>query len=300
MNRILYINACAREGSRTSELAQHLLVDLDGHVECVDLYEEDIRPLDAGLLAERDNLLKSGKSDDEFFSLARQFASADTIVIAAPYWDLMFPSVLKVYLENDGLWWMGRPGYRPNNWNPWILSNVLTVFLLTEKNEQKLHRALTKMFTELQVFYDGIPSDGGCDEGPSYWHSAGGALFDALSILHCMSGGKIDIFDSDLVRNIGEYMVHVHINNRYFINFADCGTAITPDAMMIYRYGERCASETLQGFACLLPGSGHGLAPARGRYVLVAARPLRLHISGYCGHRPSFFSQSTAGRKSGT
>ena len=65
-----------------------------------------------------------------------------------------------------------------------------------------------------------------------------------------MSGGKIDIFDSDLVRNIGEYMVHVHINNRYFINFADCGTAITPDALMIYRYGERCSSETLQGFAC--------------------------------------------------
>ena len=33
-------------------------------------------------------------------SLARQFASAETVVIAAPYWDLMFPSILKVYLEN--------------------------------------------------------------------------------------------------------------------------------------------------------------------------------------------------------
>ena len=100
MNNILYINACCRENSRTNELAQHLLGSLDGHIECVNLYEENIRPLDAELLSKRDKLLKAGKTDDDFFSLARQFASADTIVIAAPYWDLMFPSILKVYLEN--------------------------------------------------------------------------------------------------------------------------------------------------------------------------------------------------------
>ena len=100
MNKILYVNACTDEGSRTNELAQHLLSSLDGHTECVNLYEEKIKPLDAELLFKRDKLLKSGKTDDDFFRLARQFASADTIVIAAPYWDLMFPSILKVYLEN--------------------------------------------------------------------------------------------------------------------------------------------------------------------------------------------------------
>lgn len=34
------------------------------------------------------------------FTLARQFAEADTIVIAAPYWDLSFPAMLKVYFEH--------------------------------------------------------------------------------------------------------------------------------------------------------------------------------------------------------
>ena len=33
------------------------------------------------------------------FTLARQFAAADEIVIAAPYWDLSFPAVLKQYIE---------------------------------------------------------------------------------------------------------------------------------------------------------------------------------------------------------
>ena len=33
------------------------------------------------------------------FALARQFAAADAIVIAAPFWDLSFPAALKAYLE---------------------------------------------------------------------------------------------------------------------------------------------------------------------------------------------------------
>ena len=79
MKKILYVNACTAEGSRTNELAQHLLGSLDGHIECVNLYEENIKPLDAELLSKRDKLLQSGKTDDAFFRLARQFASADRV-----------------------------------------------------------------------------------------------------------------------------------------------------------------------------------------------------------------------------
>ena len=100
MKRILYINACTGEDSRTNELAQHLLQQLNGQVQTLRLYETALSPADAKLLAKRDALLQSGQTDDEFFALARQFAEADTIVIAAPYWDLMFPAVLKIYLEN--------------------------------------------------------------------------------------------------------------------------------------------------------------------------------------------------------
>jgi FMN-dependent NADH-azoreductase len=100
MKNILYINACCRENSRTDELAQHLLGCLEDNIETVNLFEKKINSLDAQLLSKRDNLLKDGNIDDVSFSLARQFSLADTVVIAAPYWDLMFPSILKVYLEN--------------------------------------------------------------------------------------------------------------------------------------------------------------------------------------------------------
>ena len=100
MKKILYINACFKEGSRTNELARHLLGKLDGEIQCVNLYEENIMPVNEELLRKRDSLLKADKTEDEMFSYARQFASADIIVIAAPYWDLLFPAVLRIYLEN--------------------------------------------------------------------------------------------------------------------------------------------------------------------------------------------------------
>lgn len=100
MNKILYVNACFKEGSRTNELAQHLLCRLNGEVQVIDLYEKDLKPLDSALLAKRDDLLENGKTDDALFECAKQFASADTVVIAAPYWDLLFPAVLRIYLEN--------------------------------------------------------------------------------------------------------------------------------------------------------------------------------------------------------
>ena len=45
-NKILFINACVRADSRTAELSQHLLDRLDGEISEVNLYRENILPLD--------------------------------------------------------------------------------------------------------------------------------------------------------------------------------------------------------------------------------------------------------------
>ena len=95
-NKILFINACPRENSRTEELTRYLLNKLEGEKNEIDLFEENIQPLDVKGLEKRNLHDYSG---DEF-EYAKQFRDADTIVIAAPFWDLSFPSVLKIYLEN--------------------------------------------------------------------------------------------------------------------------------------------------------------------------------------------------------
>ena len=100
MNKILLINACVRPDSRTMELAQTLLKKLKGDVEEARLYDMLLPALDLKGMERRNQACEKNDFSDPCFDVAKQFAAADTIVIAAPYWDLMFPAVLKNYLEN--------------------------------------------------------------------------------------------------------------------------------------------------------------------------------------------------------
>ncbi len=96
---ILYINACVRKESRTKKIADHLLSETGEQVEEIRLSEIVFPNADEDFLLKRDKLVLSGAFDDPMFSLARQFARADTVVIAAPFWDLSFPAALKQYFE---------------------------------------------------------------------------------------------------------------------------------------------------------------------------------------------------------
>ena len=101
MKKILFVNACIRENSRTEELSRRYLEKMkdEYQVEEVKVAELDIKPFDAVALKQRDSDTAQGKLDPEKYHLAHQFAAADAIVIAAPYWDCLFPSILRVYLE---------------------------------------------------------------------------------------------------------------------------------------------------------------------------------------------------------
>ena len=96
---ILFINGCVRENSRTLELAQAVLAKETDAIEEVRLYPDGPNGLNAETLRLRDALLTNQELDHPMFRWARQFAAADTIVIAAPYWDLAFPAKVRAYLE---------------------------------------------------------------------------------------------------------------------------------------------------------------------------------------------------------
>lgn len=98
MNTLL-INACVRAQSRTKRLADSLLRHLGGTAEELRLEALDFPKVDEAFLAKRDALIAAGRFDDPLFALARQFALAEQIVIAAPYWDLSFPAALRQYFE---------------------------------------------------------------------------------------------------------------------------------------------------------------------------------------------------------
>lgn len=100
MNNILFINACVRKESRTKELADVVLSKLQGTITEVNLEKENLKPLNLERLNYRFNLIGKRDFSDPIFDKAKQFAAADTIVIAAPFWDFSFPAMFKIYVEN--------------------------------------------------------------------------------------------------------------------------------------------------------------------------------------------------------
>ena len=99
MGKILFVNACVRENSRTLDIAKIVLEKLNNAYTEVNLQKTNLKPLNRESLDIREKLILQDDFSDTMFSLAKDFAAADTIVIAAPYWDLAFPALLKIYLE---------------------------------------------------------------------------------------------------------------------------------------------------------------------------------------------------------
>lgn len=95
----LFVNACVRASSRTGRLADAYIARSGAAFTELRLEKVDFPIADEAFLAKRDALIAGEKWDDPLFDLARQFARAEEILIAAPYWDLSFPASLKQYFE---------------------------------------------------------------------------------------------------------------------------------------------------------------------------------------------------------
>ena len=97
---ILHIDSTVREDSRTRRLAERLVSRLsDEDVRVLHLDDERLRPFDGRMLARRTRAMEAGRLDSPPLAKAAEFAAADQIVVAAPFWDLSFPSLLKTYIE---------------------------------------------------------------------------------------------------------------------------------------------------------------------------------------------------------
>lgn len=184
--------------------------------------------------------------------------------------------ILDPYYKKNDHWWMTgwgegdqifeRANWVVNNWTPWITSNILTTIMLIEDElEMKLY-GIYKTMTSIDIFMNIYPSDGACDEGPSYWRHAGGKLFDYLNLFQKATNGKIDIFDNELVKNIGRYIYRAYISEgKHYINWSNAAPEIHHNGGHIFRFGEAIDDLTMKEFgAFLLKKSDFGKAAVTG------------------------------------
>lgn len=103
--QVLYVDCCVRKTeSRTSRLADAFLRSLKnsypGHtLKKVVLQDEKVVPLNLTTMRRREALAMAGQIHDPIFRYAWDFAEVDYIVMAAPFWDMSFPALLKAYIE---------------------------------------------------------------------------------------------------------------------------------------------------------------------------------------------------------
>ena len=153
--------------------------------------------------------------------------------------------MLKPYIRDDDYWWHGYKGNRVNNWNPWCNGNVLMGFLVLEEDEAVKEAGIKKIMESLDVFINTHSPDGCCDEGPMYWGRSGGSLYDCAELFYLATSGKINIFDEQIIQDIGRYLYRVHIHEEYCVDFADGDARVRIPADVAFGYGKQIGDENL-------------------------------------------------------
>lgn len=135
-----------------------------------------------------------------------------------------------------------------NNWCPWIVSNVLNVCAFMVSDTKKREEIVGISLELLDKFTSAYHSDGGCDEGPSYWRAAAGALYNACLTLYDMSDGYINIFQDPLIVNMAEYIAKANICDNYFTNFADSHPKISAVDYWQLDFARFCDSKLMENY----------------------------------------------------
>jgi hypothetical protein len=142
----------------------------------------------------------------------------------------------------------GKQNVKVNNWDPWVVSNCVTAFLLLEKNEDRRVKLVAHSMRLIDLYINGLGEDGATDEGPSYWFAAGLALFDGLYMIADATAQKISVFDNAIIQQLGSYIYKTHIDGEYFVNVADATPKIKADGVGIYRFGKAVKDPAMMGF----------------------------------------------------
>lgn len=157
--------------------------------------------------------------------------------------------IFKPYLDRH-FWWMGRGDERMNNWTAWITQNVLLAAFTLPTDETLRRAILPKALSSLDAFLKDYAEDGACEEGVVYYRHAGLCLFGAMTILDQVAPGAMaPLWQEPKIRNMAEYVCHMHVGGDYYFNFADSSAVVPPCGAREYLFGRAVGSGPLMGFA---------------------------------------------------
>ena len=189
-----------------------------------------------------------------YYFMKDEFDKVDPIIANRLRYELQRRELDPFFKRND-FWWMAR-NYKQdrllNNWTPWCNANALFCFMLLENNPEELTKAIRLSMESVDEYLNYVKSDGACEEGPSYWGHAAGKLFEYLSGLSLITGGKVNFFSQPQIKKMGEYIAASYIGDEWVVNFADASARANElNTMLVYRYGVAVNSPVMKAMAVM-------------------------------------------------
>lgn len=153
-------------------------------------------------------------------------------------------------VEDDTVpqWWLGGL----NNWSPWCASNVaMTAFTFLQDQPERLARLIFKLIDVCEKFYGRYAPDGGCDEGPGYFMVAGIRFMLFMDLLNAYTDNAYaKLYSEEKFRNIGDYIVKVHLTGPWFASMADAEAKFEQmNPGLLNRFAELSGSPLLKSLA---------------------------------------------------
>ncbi len=140
--------------------------------------------------------------------------------------------IIDCYHEKNGekdYWWFTAS----NNWSAVCISTILATYLYLAEYEE-IDAELPRMLATAQCFIDGMPDDGCCLEGNSYWNYGFSHYCLFASLVYEYTDGKINLFEKEKVHRIALFQSHIAINEKQCLSFADAGLTYAPSAWLTH------------------------------------------------------------------
>jgi hypothetical protein len=101
--------------------------------------------------------------------------------------------------------------------------------LILVDDRERLAVMIDRVVRTMECFLDGFGADGGCPEGISYWVYGFGYLAYFAEMLSAFTVGKIDLLQSQRIRQIAAFPETVSLGGGRYVNFSDA-----PEQVLIH------------------------------------------------------------------
>lgn len=148
------------------------------------------------------------------------------------------PYLADAAAEKKRFFWLEA---QTNNWGPVCHAGVVGAALAIVDSREYRARIVHTAVTRLDGYLNGwsMSPDGLCLEGVGYWDYGFGNYLLLAEALWRNSGGKINLYDGERVRQIATATRRLELSHGTYPSFADCAIYMRPNVALLWLIKER-------------------------------------------------------------